>query len=63
MQKPIVGPRFRSKNGDVCYECLALANKDKEKVLTANLPSRIAFASFIFFKQDAPSHTRDYLHA
>ena len=65
MQKPIVGQRFKSGTDNICSDCHASLNADtpSEEVLTANLPSRIDFASLHFPTQNAPPHTCDYLHA
>ena len=65
MQKPIVGQRFKSGTDNICSDCHASLNADtpSEEVLTANLPSKIDFASLHFPTQNAPPHTCDYLHA
>ena len=65
MQKPIVGTGFKSGTDNICSDCLALLNEGKpsKKVLTANLPSRIALTSFNLSTQNVPPHTFDFLHA
>ena len=63
MQKPIVGTGFTSGTDTICSDCLALLNagKPSKEVLTANLPSRIAFAPFNIPTQDAPpTHATTY---